>query len=204
MYVFSNIRSLLPKLDEVHLTSITYSCAIFALVETWLSPDITDSELIIPGYSLFRLDRNRHGGGVAIYVHCSLHATLLPCTNPFNLNLELILLKITSLSARVIGVYYRPPHCPDSLSALHQTLQSLSPSMLRNLTIFGDFNVDMLTPCHHLMPNLKLILDSFNLTQIVSEPTHSSYSGRKSLLDLVLTSDSSLVVSHSVLPHKQH
>ena len=153
---------------------------------------------------LMSLDRNRHGGGVAVYAHNSLKATLLPYTNPLNLqvHLELILLKINSPTGnRVIGVYYRPPHCPESLTALYHTLLSFPPSALRHLTIFGDFNVNMLAPSHHLMPSMKLILDSFNLTQIVdvSEPTHFSHSGKESLIDLILTANPSLV-SHSILP----
>ena len=139
---------------------------------------------------------------MAVYVHNSLKATLLPYTNPLNLqvHLELILLKINSPTGnRVIGVYYRPPHCPESLTALYHTLLSFPPSALRHLTIFGDFNVNMLAPSHHLMPSMKLILDSFNLTQIVSEPTHFSHSGKESLIDLILTADPSLV-SHSILP----
>ena len=35
---------------------------IVCIVETWLSSDISDSD------QLFRLDRNRHGGGMGMYV----------------------------------------------------------------------------------------------------------------------------------------
>ena len=33
-----------------------------------LSEEISDAEISIPDYSVIRLDRNRHGGGIAIYV----------------------------------------------------------------------------------------------------------------------------------------
>ena len=44
---------------------------LVAVPETWLSPDIFDSEVNhnFPGYSLFRCDRmTRQGGGVALYI----------------------------------------------------------------------------------------------------------------------------------------
>ena len=38
------------------------------VVESWLSSDILDSELCIHCYDI-RLDRNRHGGGVPLFVN---------------------------------------------------------------------------------------------------------------------------------------
>ena len=46
------------------------SCpSIIALTETWLSNVLGSSEISISGYQYFRRDRNRHGGGLALYVH---------------------------------------------------------------------------------------------------------------------------------------
>lgn len=42
--------------------------------------------------------------------------------------------------------------------------------------------------------------DSFNLHQIVTDPTHFSIGENGSLLDFILTADPDLLVSHSVLP----
>ena len=42
------------------------------LVESWLCMDILDMEISIPNYSIVRLDRNRHGGGVAMYIRNSV------------------------------------------------------------------------------------------------------------------------------------
>ena len=36
---------------------------IISIVQSWLCTDIPDTEICIPGYQLFRKDRNRHGGG---------------------------------------------------------------------------------------------------------------------------------------------
>ena len=117
-----------PKLDEIRLICAATNCAILALAETWLSSDILDSEITLPEYTLFRQDRNRQGGGVAIYAHNSLSATLIPHGNP---TIELILIRVSINShSFVIGSYYRPPNSPESLMALNHTLQSLNPLLL--------------------------------------------------------------------------
>ena len=36
--------------------------------ESKLDHSITDGEIHIPGYVIIRKDRNRHGGGVALYI----------------------------------------------------------------------------------------------------------------------------------------
>ena len=50
------------------VTSRTYKPSIQALSETWLDTSTVDAELTIKGYSLYCKDRNRHGGGVAVYL----------------------------------------------------------------------------------------------------------------------------------------
>ena len=46
----------------------TYEPTAVYVVETWLSEDISDAEISISDHSIISLDRNRHGGGIGIYV----------------------------------------------------------------------------------------------------------------------------------------
>ena len=46
---------------------------------------MTMSCCYIPDYQIHRLDRNRHGGGVVLYVHNSLSCKLLLKSGPHNL-----------------------------------------------------------------------------------------------------------------------
>ena len=48
---------------------------VLAVTETFLSDAITDGELVGCGYSVFRRDRNRHGGGVMLILKDSIGAT---------------------------------------------------------------------------------------------------------------------------------
>ena len=61
-----NCGSLLPKIDELAALCAANKPDVVCLVETWLSADVLNSEVVILNYSLLRLDRNRHGGSVAI------------------------------------------------------------------------------------------------------------------------------------------
>ena len=75
---YFNARSLLPKFDDLLLFCASYSPDIICVVETWLSPEISDSEVSIPNYLLFRLDRSRHGAGIAVFIKSTLSVSPLP------------------------------------------------------------------------------------------------------------------------------
>ena len=57
-----------------------------------------------------------------------------------------------------------------------------------NLVLLGDFNIDTLSPSHHLYHHLSEILDCFSLCQVNSTPTHCSHNGHWTLIDLALLS----------------
>ena len=88
--LYLNARSLISKLDDLLLICSSLSPDIICIVETWLSPDISDSEVSLPHNLCFWYNRDRHGGSVAVYVKSSLSASVLPSP----VNLELILLSI--------------------------------------------------------------------------------------------------------------
>ena len=66
--LYFNARSLYPKFDELCAQCDMEKPDIVCLTETWLCEDITESECVIPGYKCIRYDRDRHGGGVALYI----------------------------------------------------------------------------------------------------------------------------------------
>ena len=70
-----------------------YKPDIVCIVETWLDSDVAIG-LCIPDYELTRLDRDRHGGGVIIYVAGHLPFTVIssgPHSLEFFDNLSLVL-----------------------------------------------------------------------------------------------------------------
>ena len=69
-----NTRSVLghnntTKLDEIEILAAEYNFTVVYLTETWLDNSIDNVIVQVNGYAdLFRMDRNRHGGGVLAYV----------------------------------------------------------------------------------------------------------------------------------------
>ena len=65
--LYFNVRSLIPKFDNLCLICASLCPSFVCVVESWLSSEIDDSEISIQGYNVVRLDSTRHGG--VIYVH---------------------------------------------------------------------------------------------------------------------------------------
>ena len=111
--LYYNARSVLSKMDELRATMSIQQPHIVCVVETWLSPDILDNELHINDYQLVRLDRDRHGGGVLMYVHLSISFKIHILSGPYNL--EFISISILSgfiSSSICVCLFYRPPSSP--------------------------------------------------------------------------------------------
>ena len=72
-----NARNSVPKLDELLTLVQCEHPDVICIVESWLNSDILDSEISIPGYQVFRRDRNRHGGGVLVYARVGLDCTTI-------------------------------------------------------------------------------------------------------------------------------
>ena len=139
--MYFNCRSLPPKIDELAALCTANNPDVVCLVETWLSADVLDLEIAIHNYSLIRLDRNRHGSGVAIYVHnCVLYSIVL--SGPAEL--ELIIVSLCKSGFKLcLGVFYRPPSSHSSIfDTLCETLLSVDQTYFSNFVLLGDFNVN--------------------------------------------------------------
>ncbi|CAH1985214.1 unnamed protein product [Acanthoscelides obtectus] len=67
-----------------------------------------------------------------------------------------------------IGIFYRPPH--SSVTEAGNTFDNMLPAILAeydDIILAGDINVNLLLVCN----NLTKCLDSYNLKQVISEPT---------------------------------
>ena len=63
-----HIRGLLSKLDEFKLILDECNFDLMGVCETFIDSNVADNEISIAGYSIVKTDRNRHGGGVLLYV----------------------------------------------------------------------------------------------------------------------------------------
>ena len=65
--LYYNARSLISKLDELCAIVEAHNPDVVSISESWLCADISDNEISVPDYHVFRKDRHRHGGGVLLY-----------------------------------------------------------------------------------------------------------------------------------------
>ena len=106
--IYYNARSLLPQLDKLCAVTEAENPDIICIVETWLSSEISDNELAIDNYQIFRLNRDCHGGGVIMYVHSSLCPKILSA-GPNNLELLIISISPQNSSCKVcVSLFYQP------------------------------------------------------------------------------------------------
>ena len=181
--VYYNARSRLPKLDDIRAVSVAESPDIICVVETWLSNSISDYEIVLPGYQCVRCDRDRHDGGVLMYIKSFLAFDLL-CPNV--VGIELLVVSVSSYkssSKLCLAVYYRPPSSGvDSFSFLSAALMSLNPTIFHKYILLGDFNVNYFCSGSFLYSHLMYTIAPFHLTQIVTSGTHVNHSGNTTLI----------------------
>lgn len=166
------------------------SVDVVGISETWLTEGITEQELSIDGYTLYRKDRQditkTRGGGVALLIRNELNAVLVPELYNEYFNESLWCNVNCNGQVTLIGVCYRPPDSStESDNGLFELLDKVSRS---RAVIMGDFNYpdldwsnDDKTDVSH--PFVDCLGRNF-LYQHVTEPTRG-----KNYLDLVLSTD---------------
>ena len=99
-----------------------------------------------------------------------------------------------------IALFYRPPNSGfDPLDMLFSALCNIFVSSSPVFYLVGDFNINFLdvpTPLYH---KLISVVSSFNLTQIVSEPTRVTPTS-STLIDLIFVSSTVKIMACSTVP----
>ena len=197
--LYFNARSIVPKFDALCSEVEIHKPDIVCLVESWLSDEVLDSEISLTNYQLYRLDRNRHGGGIIIYIHNNLTTELI---TKGAYSLEFLAVSVSNgISKFCISLFYRPPSSPvHVMDSLFTTLETLNISSFTNFVLIGDFNINFHNPSCFLYPKLSNILQSFSLSQVVQDATHNTRNGSETLIDLALVSSADHVKDCSVIP----
>ena len=114
---------------------------------------------------------------------------------------ELLLSSITHRKHHLfIGTFYRPPSSTMAISSLLSLLSNLSSSILSNLILVGDFNVNYVSSSSSpFFLELKSFADSYSLSQVISDPIHFSHAGTPSIIDLAFI-PSTFTSNYLILP----
>ena len=189
-----NLRGLRSKLDEIQEIAGRVRPDVMCFTETWLTAEILDCEISIPGFHCVRADRTSgKGGGVILYHTSSLTAHLLDTFYSSDGSIEALSCRVSgALKTATIGVVYRAPGS-SGMELLNKLNQWRS---RKDLLLLGDFNapgvdwVDLTSsssPCAFDTALLDWALDG-NLTQHLLEPTRRLPTQHHNVLDLVFTS----------------
>ena len=122
-----NIRSLVPKMYLLRSWVAQHNPNIITLSETWLNSNISDNEIKLENYVLYRADRGSRGGGVATYVSSNLTAELItPTVKPTHFECLFVKIIFHQNKYITVGNVYRPPSAPvESSKCLMSTFDAI-------------------------------------------------------------------------------
>ena len=155
---------------------------VFTVSETWLNNSVTDLKIEVPGYDLYRVDReNKKGGGICAYVLRNYKTEVLSeisFISPSGLHQLWLKMQVRNLKSIVVCMVYRPPDASLSCFDSDLTTSYMSASMLAfPIYIMGDLNCNLMKSNNQ---DAKILADfsRYNLTRLTGAP--------KSLLDVIL------------------
>ena len=204
--LYFNARSIKNKLEEFHARVYLENPDIIAITESWLDDSFNAGEVFPSEYSVFRNDRNTHGGGVALGIKCYLNPVLRP--EFLSSNIEIVWAELNTTRGKCLfGVYYRPPsQNKNGLEILDENLCKIQASnrSYELYTLVGDFNIHIdwvsdMNVIKGALPRtlIDTTMNSSGFTQVLKEPTYRTLNGVDHFLDLVFVSDPSFVIECS-------
>lgn len=207
---YQNVRGLRTKLHSLHTNFVLLSYDIFILTETWLTSDITDAELGLTGYTIFRCDRCKdtsdklRGGGTLIAIKNKFQPTSII---PPSVNVEQLFVSISlgKTSILICSVYLPPGSETVKYESHTMSMDQIWQSYNFDLgMVCGDFNlpnviwtnsISGLEYCGQITDKVRLIGDQYNLLHWEQKNIVPNANG--SLLDLVFSSNSAAQISLS-------
>ena len=184
-----NIASLVKHIDELRIHLKDKPCHILSINETRLSADIDDDFVNINGYDIFRADRKREGGGVALYVKTAINAYLRTDLIPDGLEAICLEIRKNRTKPFFVVTWYRPPNSPFEIFEKFEILIRNLEAEDKEYQIVGDLNCNLLDVQNNANSRrLMDIMDVYQLKQIITEPTRiTNYS--QSLIDVFITNN---------------
>lgn len=186
-----NIRSILPKHGELQVFMESFTKAsVFGLSESWLDEDVLDAELVVAGFTMYRKDRNRKGGGILVYISEDVRSFRRQDLEDEGIEAMWIEVRMRKRWVLICNLY-RPPGAPmawmDSLAAMVE--RAVEEKI--NVIMMGDFNCNMLCPDSKAV-RLAMVMSEYGLVQMINGPTRVTESS-ETQIDLLFTTDQDLL-----------
>ena len=195
-----NVNSIYKHIDEVKVFVKSNNIHLLALNETKLDDSIYDKEISIEDYVLVRKDRNRHGGGVAIYVNKALHFDELRHETMDDLEVIAIKVYLKHKKPLVFSTWYRPPSSNVDIFDLYENFLNYIDGLSGDTILVGDTNCDLLSrPLASASKKYSELNSMYSLMQINdTEPTRITNTS-STLVDHLLTNNPNNVKKHGVI-----
>lgn len=189
------MRGLRSKVVSVYNNSAVSSVDIYALSETWLTDDVSDSELFSQNYVVYRKNRDylamnvNRGGGVLLSIKNKFNCTVLDLSR-IHLHVpsvDILGVKLNShhLTLTILVVYIPPTITFTNFSLFFDLLNELHLLGNKDVLFLGDFNV----PTYFLNAandNFSTVLKSFEVFHQLKQ-ANTILNVNHNMLDLVFT-----------------
>ena len=162
-FMHLNVRSMIAKMDMIRIWAHTTDADVIVISETWLNKAVLNKDINIDGYNVYRTDRPKKGGGVAVYVKSKFHVNIRLSTS-VSKQFELLALDMEiskTLHITVVGCYRPPSAISCTLPSLMELLSGLK---FNEIVLIGDLNWNWLLPASD---DFKAFCDSFNLFRLL-------------------------------------
>ena len=134
-----NARSIVNKINKLNIMVEDIDPHIIAISESWATLDISDAELGMNGYVMFRKDRlGRRGGGVILYIKEFILAYEIKLEKEAECEEAVWCNVFTGNSTLTVELVYRSPNISiEKNEKIHNAIKEVNK---RDCVIMGDFN----------------------------------------------------------------
>jgi hypothetical protein len=172
---------------------------ILAINETKIDSSILNAEIHIDNYTIVRFDRNRFGGGVALYIKNNIPYTERKDLVPDYLEMTCVEITRQHSKPLLIATWYRPPNSELDIFTNFELFLFKCDMENKELFLVGDLNCDV----NKLAPDsqthkLQNLCSLYQLTQVINEPTRITET-TSTLIDLILTNKPEYISTVGVL-----
>ena len=203
--LFNNIDGNASNFDNfvADISQYKHNFSVIALAETNIDEE-SKGLFRINGYTSeysSKITGKKKGSGLGIYIDNKYQYSRIEKFCNCSENLESLFIEITNTQVpQYIGVVYRPPN--GNIELALKELDSLMKSLPQNnVSVSGDFNIDLLTESRETT-EFEQIIYSNNLIPLISLATHAKPGCNDTLIDNILVNSTDNILGAGILESK--
>ena len=196
----ANVNTIKSRIPIITARLLAENIDVLLCQETKLSKSVIDATISIRGYTTFRKDRTKNGGGgVLIYIKNEYCPSLKILRIPEAFECVACEITLNGVTTLIASVYKPPQQDPESFVEALVECVSLATPHTSSLIIGGDTNLDLYDPKKSII--IATLCRQLNVTQCIplTRPTH-----KKSHLDHLFVRNLKIVNASTAAPVEKH